>query len=161
MKIYVKTQEKFKNHKELIKFLFKIYTTNGFPETYSNKECTVLQCEANKMRSFDNIYYIVKTYFPIISHKTVFKTLLLCRRKSGNYYNYPNLGCCGTMRRIRFTFAYDTEANFPKTLHHSILNIQSYESLWSWGDLASSIGITTIESINEFFKNNKNNLIII
>lgn len=161
MKIYVKTKEKFKNHKELIKFLFKDYVLIGFPKTYSDKECKVLQCMNDKMRSFDDIYHIAKTYFPTISHKTVFKTLLLCRRKIEDYLYYPTLGCCSTMRKIRFTFSYIRKDNFITSLLSSILTTPSYDSLWSWKELASSIGLTNKESLDTFFKNNKNNLIII
>jgi hypothetical protein len=59
--------EKIKRKRSIKEFLINYYD-NGCPETYfvgSND----LQCKSNKLRSFDDIYLLVKYYYPSITYK--------------------------------------------------------------------------------------------
>lgn len=72
MLIYLEKKHKKKNAKKTIKHLLTIHS---FPATYTDKECVFLQCRAGKRRSIGEFYYIIKTMFPYVSQKNVFKQI--------------------------------------------------------------------------------------
>ena len=77
-KIYV-TFKKVKN-KSIVKFLEECYgkignDLNNFRATYSDLECTKLQCKSGN-RSFEDIYCVVKTYYKYCSIKHFAKQFL-------------------------------------------------------------------------------------
>ncbi len=78
MKIHVKF-EKPETPREFLKQFFSYprgssQMTNV--ATYKDKNCTVLQCEQDKWRSFDDVLRCVKTYFPEVDEKELVTILL-------------------------------------------------------------------------------------
>ena len=72
MKIYFKESEGATNVKELFD---KGYTYMYFAITYLNPECTIQQCHSAR-RSFLDLYWIAKTYFPDTTKKQAAKIIL-------------------------------------------------------------------------------------
>lgn len=159
MKLYIKLNKEPKTCNELlIKFFsFMFYkTADAKPvATYSDKECTLVQCVAGKYRSFDDIYYLCTTYFPEMTPKDVLHELLILDIKhpeTGVSYTY-HLGHCLTMKRIRW-IVYHCQG--PR--YNFLIELQKYDSIWSWKDLFDMIGIKSQEELYEYKKNHlKNN----
>ena len=104
MKIYVK----FKRPRTVLLFLEQLYSRSVssaiFPcavFTYLDKECTQLQCNKN-WRSYDDIYNLIHTYYPSISHKKLMHYLMILRYDFNGRTMYPHFGFCGGMGRLRY-----------------------------------------------------------
>lgn len=72
MQIYIDKKHIKKNPEKTIKHLLKI---NTFPETYNDILLDDVQCKKGKKRSIGEFYYIIKTIYPYISQKEVFKRI--------------------------------------------------------------------------------------
>ena len=70
--------------------------------TYKNKRCTIIQCNG-KRRSFEDLYRIVKTYYPSISIKR-FHVILKHLHDNANL----NFFYCTDIKNVVFLF-YDSE----------------------------------------------------
>lgn len=129
------------------------YYNRKFIQTYSNEKCTKIQCEFGRMRSFDDILEIVRTYFPKTSAEQLFHELLIMEDwvsyPEGHVYTpndkilegkriCPSLTNCSTMRKIRFTRIYDVSNTGPNVNLDAFCN--KYDSVYSWEDLFESIG---------------------
>lgn len=72
-KIYIQTDKRPKTVRELLRKLYSIEIVYNkvkrATSTYSNKECTILQCGPEKNRSFRDVYALCKTYFHNVSEK--------------------------------------------------------------------------------------------
>lgn len=95
--IYLKLKEKPKTIKDLLIELFN-YNTGGqlkSVETYSDKECTQIECDENKYRSIDSIIEICKTYFPRKSIKDIITEILFTKieNKHGSIYYIYMINC--------------------------------------------------------------------
>ncbi len=76
--IYLKLKSKPKRLNTLFRHLFN-HCRHGFfgsVETFRDEDCTILQCNSGRFRSFDDVYDIAKTYFPETTEKKVMKALL-------------------------------------------------------------------------------------
>lgn len=63
MKIYIKYDPKSINH--LLDLLFNPNSSRyTLLKTYSDPECTILQCNRGTRRSLNDLWYLVTTYFP-------------------------------------------------------------------------------------------------
>jgi len=147
MKIYLKLDKKPKTVRELLKILFSSYFSTQQTHnvaTYFDEQCTKTQCTSNRLRSFDDIFDIVHTYFPTVSDKTIFKYLLTLDVKSkvGTTSNL-HIGSCGGIKRIRVLYYTGTSDNC--TSLDRILNQTKYDSKYSMRELFNMINIKTQE----------------
>lgn len=97
---------KFKKPRTVKEFLNKFYQENPYnsyilmaSETYSDKECTKLQCVENKLRSYDDLFELIKTYYPSYTRKKL--TLLLIKSNFNNKIIGGYFGSCAWMNKIR------------------------------------------------------------
>jgi hypothetical protein len=78
MKLYVKINKVKNEH--IVTFLKRCYSEgftgygHKFTTTYSNPECTEIQCVPCR-RSFDDLLHVVKTYYPNVSNKHIAKQI--------------------------------------------------------------------------------------
>lgn len=74
-KLYIKSVvRKVKESPEY--FFNRLYNCDwGFPATYKDKECVILQCKQGAARSFSDLYKIMRTYYPRITHKHLIKII--------------------------------------------------------------------------------------
>ncbi len=155
MKLYVD----FKRPKTIKEFITKIFVPNtNNPQsmiylygikTYSDKECTKLQCHSNKFRSFDDILTLTKTYYPSITPKRLMHELLISRSSNlvrSNETKYLYMGICSTMQRIRLYYStfnsHQTQYQFPTKLKLS--------SKYSWHELLKMIGIKNSKQLSAY-----------
>lgn len=104
-------------------------------ETYSNEACTIIQCSANRYRSFDDVLILVNTYYPGTSPKDLMHILLSLNLKSKiGEQLYLHMGDCSTIRRIRMLF-------YRERPTHVFLS-EKRQSLYSWQELLAMLGIT-------------------
>ena len=92
-KIYVG----FKRPKTVAEFITKLFDNKQiYGEYYSSvttfydKECINIQCYKNKYRSFDDVYLIIKTYYPSYNRSKLMKVLITLTFK-----NFVNLNIHG------------------------------------------------------------------
>lgn len=139
MAIYVKFAEE-KKPRTIKEFLIKFYSyykTSDFAKgyiTYSNKECTSLQCEKT-YRSFDDLLELVQTYYPSTTVQKFIKILLTVKipKKDNNTFYKPHLGICSGMGKIRF---------IPYNVH----DLYDYKTVmknskYTWEELLKPLGI--------------------
>jgi len=149
-KIYLKTDKEFKNINEVIYALYN-HNYHFAYETYSNKECTDLQCSEGKLRSFDDIYYLCKTYFPDTTEKDVIYELV--NLKINNKVCW--FAYCGGMGRIKIQFYLPGRliiAFGVNRIYNNISNTSSTISGYNWKKLFKLIGINNSEEFKEYTK---------
>ena|ERR1700751_2420101 len=146
--------------------------------TYSNKECTISHCDRGRMRSFDDLYMIMKNYYPMTTVKGLFKRLLLFRpivknltyskpvinnkgevtgydKITEDIYLLPNFSNCCTMGRIKLTYFANLGALVPyKISYDSAIGNNKYQSVYSWKDLFSMLDINSQKDLDEYLKEN-------
>lgn len=152
---------------ELFLFTKKVEGTNKFIEsfakaTYKNKACEGnSHCPRGRMRSFDDILELTKTYYPSITPKKLFHIILTTswksqyltydwlteRRKVTDIIIYPQYGNCGTMRRIRLVYGHGKH-----NAYNSICNIGKYGSKYSWKDLYLMLKINSQAELNAYIE---------
>lgn len=74
-----------KKHKETAEEFFnRLYESEyGFPTTYKDIDCNNLQCTSGSQRSFSDLYRLMKTYYPRITHKQLIKIInKICTRNT-------------------------------------------------------------------------------
>lgn len=150
MAIYVNF-EKTETLKEFLKKLFSFFSVGlgaiTTDRTYLDKELTVIQCYANRRRSFDDLLEIVNTYFPEVTPKELIHELIVFVPE--NYQDFePRLGDCSGIERIRITY------------HRGALKInpfiaEKFKSKYSWRELLNMLDINTYEEYVEYVKKNR------
>lgn len=88
--IYLKNT-KFYNRKSLIKYFIK-----EKPATYSDTNCTIIQCEEGKYRSVTELLELVQTYFP----KTTLNDVLLIIKRLIDEGHYIALVWCTVVNKV-------------------------------------------------------------
>jgi hypothetical protein len=136
MNIYVK----FKKPKTVKEFLYTFFCTEriGYGcTTYNDEACTSIQCYNDKMRSFDEVYLMVKTYFPIATRRRVIHEILTLDYKFGDgQFLVPFLSHCSTIQKIRITYQ-----KLPYVSIGAPFHLDHYKSTHSWTEILSLIGI--------------------
>jgi hypothetical protein len=113
--------------------------------TYSDSKCTLLHCTEGRMRSYDDLYLLVKTYYPKIAHKRLIRILLtkiysyeilvdVSKGIKVPYYTPASLYNCSTMRRIRLTYS-GARNTAEGTIPIWGGPMDKYDSKYSWEDL--------------------------
>jgi hypothetical protein len=73
--IYLKLDKEPSSFIEVLDVLYnKAHPTTLCP-TYIDKECTNIECDADKMRSFQALFEIARTYFPTITMSDFYESL--------------------------------------------------------------------------------------
>lgn len=151
MAIYLKLSENPQTLRMLLKTLFSYQDSSGDItniETYLDKECKKIQCNKNKIRSFDDTLEIAKTYFPETDEKDLMKTLLTLdiKDKRNRQCNLIMM-TCEEINRINFVFAPDSRVR--EDFEDDCELEYKLGSPWSWKDLIGMIGIKTFEQFIE------------
>ena len=154
MAIYVKFAEESKP-KTVREFLHKFFSSYKDQylrnvKTYSNKECTILQCDSDKYRSFDDIFELVKTYYPTVSIGTIFKILLTLKPKhDGTVYNLFMMSCSGIKKIncLYVKFKGDKVKNYSDIMQNA-----SYDSNYTYKELFDMIGVKNQEDLDNILK---------
>lgn len=94
-KIYVNYKKKYKETAE--EFFNRLYENNyGFPKTYKDVNCNNSQCETGANRSFSDLYRLMKTYYPRITHKQLIRII----NKKCTRNKYFHLIYCPDVKKI-------------------------------------------------------------
>lgn len=176
-KLYIKELKGKSRPSSVIKFLeLFLFEKNlitirnlGAKATYKDKDCVERkQCDSRRMRSFDDILIVTKTYYPSITPKKLFHILLTTIFKTkyqvynyatGKYdyqdrYYYLQMSNCGTMRRIRVW--YNISLDFlDQTKYDHLENIEKFNSKYSWIDLTNMLDIKSNEELINYFEKHK------
>jgi hypothetical protein len=156
MAIYVKFAEKEKP-KTVREFLHKFFSCYGADylknvTTYRNKECTHIQCEAGKYRSFDDVFELVKTYYPTVSIGRIFKIMLTLNPTttySNSKFRLHMMSCAGInkINCLYVTFSSDKSRNY-----NNIITQSQYKSKVTYKELFKMIGVNNQEDLNKILK---------
>lgn len=154
MAIYVKFAEENKP-KTVREFLHKFFSSYSEQylrnvETYLNKECTILQCAANKYRSFDDIFELVKTYYPSVSIGTIFKILLTLKPEHNQTsFNLFMMSCSGInkINCLYVKFQGDKVKNYKDIIFNP-----TYDSNYSYKELFDMIGVKNQKDLDNILK---------
>lgn len=166
-KLYLKSlidKKRPKTVSDLLQYYFFSTLDNGAivakvsEATYHDKECKLIQCFSSKMRSFDDIYFLCKTYFHTVTPKKVMHELLTIKPMYNNCKDlifYPYFSYCNTMSRIRITFnnahnIYNYKKN--RIINNNIFQIPKLNSLYSWEQLLAMLDIKNLEELNKYIE---------
>lgn len=100
-KVYVN----FKIPADVKTFISRLYSSTDSSvrrlavETFEDKECTVIECEADSYRTLDGLYAITKTYYPLITKEKLISKLMTMRFKV-TYKYYDLWGNLEVIERI-------------------------------------------------------------
>jgi hypothetical protein len=120
---------------------------------YKNEFGNHLHCKAGKLRSFDDIYYLFKSYFLEETHASVFERMLLFEIKLSNVTlgNMPiQLSECSTIKRIRY-MPFGCESSMTRIWNES-QDAKQYESFMHWKDLFKLLNINNKDQLTEWYK---------
>lgn len=146
-KLYVK----FKKPRNILDFIKLFYSINRNKETlnaqptYLDKECNNLHCNLY-YRSFDDIFTLVKTYYPSTTEKILMNILLKYRVNHGNRILIMHFGICRGTEILRVI------PYMSKYMGNSVSKEIPKNSKYSWSILFKLIGIETREKIEEIQK---------
>lgn len=155
-KIYVKFK-KPRTVKKFLALLFSYYNYDRFKSiaTYKDLGCKEIQCDVNKYRSIDDLYNIVKTYYPSITKNKLLHHLL-CLRIKYNYgcyrYFYP-VFCSDINKYTCMFYIKINKFNNIKNIYYKYNN-KSLSSI-SWLELYNKLGINSQKDLNKYLKDNK------
>ena len=154
MAIYVKFAEESKP-KTVREFLHKFFSSYKEQylrnvKTYSNKECTILQCNADKYRSFDDIFELVKTYYPTVSIGTIFKILLTLKPKHNDIVYNLFMMSCKDIKKINCLYV-KFQGNNVKN-YKEIISNTTYDSNYKYEELFNMIGVKNQEDLDNILK---------
>ena len=117
-------------------------------KTFSNPECTTVQCYPGKQRSFEDLVWSTQTYFKSATRERVLRELLSIKATHGSYEFQPQFGYCGGIRRIKLYFTRGTQPGF-----HTLNRRGGSEQTWE--DLFATIGLKNIAAVRDYIKANK------
>lgn len=112
------------------------------------------QCQADRMRSFDDIWILADTYMPDIELVDVMKGLLLYNVTAKDIESKvlpKSFSHCSTMRRIRYT---NSNSSFNRILQN--INCNKYDSIFTWKELFDMINIKNDADLLEFYNKELN-----
>jgi len=134
---------------EVHKHLKKNKIKHELSDTYLNEECTFIQTVSGKFRSPDDLFEIIRTYFPDATNNEIMHELLV-----GDFEDYngdelfPQLYHCTSMNRLRFMYhCYTSNTEFSK--------INKYDSKYTWSELLNPLGIYTNKDLDEYVRKYK------
>lgn len=119
--------------------------------TYSDPECTQIECKADKYRSVDDIVDIVHTYFPDATEKEIFNTLIRYRVRYKGRNHRIRLVNCNDIKRPT-VFFYDNEPIVAKPFEARHLVNSRYKN---WKTVCKIAGIKSKKELDKIFENAK------
>lgn len=157
MKIYVNF-EKPRTAKNFLKRFY--YNENGLfliaDATYIDQNCKNFQCSKNRMRSFDDLLMLIKTYYPSYNAKKLMRLLLTID------YGYkekfmPYFGSCAEMQRIRYVpYAKFYVNNNNIISYDAVIQNKQYGSKYSWKDLFTMLNIHNNKDLDKYYAKFRN-----
>ena len=130
-------------------FAFKGHYHTGV-ETYFDEACTQVHCDANKWRSFDDIFEIVNTYFPNTDVKEVIHQLLILPlQKSNGIDLYPYFVFCNKINMctlMQYPGLTSCDTSFTQT---------KGAGKYAWRELLELLGITNFEELKNYIEQNR------
>tara|TARA_R110000851_G_C12938072_1_gene551966 strand:- start:106 stop:639 length:534 start_codon:yes stop_codon:yes gene_type:complete len=149
---YDKLYVKFKRPKTIKQFLTKFYSEvlhvkYRFPiQTYFDKACTKMQCRKHTYRSIDDLFILVKTYYPSATLKKLMKILVQLDLSTKDKQIRMIIGSCSGIDNIRIYFG-------PGTVnHYSLTHIRKHSATHSWVELFKMIGVNNKEEYDALYK---------
>jgi hypothetical protein len=133
---------------DFIKELFSSWNGNYMlnVETYSDPDCTQIQCYKNKYRSFDDVFDCINTYYPDTPPEKVMHELLVADiKKPDEEQMYLHIGTCSGIQRIRMLYVKKSNRSYG-------LDLNKYNSKWSWRELFDKLELKTAEQIKEYIE---------
>ncbi len=152
MKIYTKfgKQETVEQFLDLLYDNFEYSQEAHTVETYSDEACTIVQCLARKMRSFDDLYDMITTYYEDVTPKDLMHSLLTLKKKDKHGTRlYLYMYHCSTIMRVRCHYDYNLYACIDAPFGCS-----KYNSKYSWQELLKMLNIETREDLRNYINNN-------
>lgn len=149
MSIYVNFEIPESPKEFLIAFYSVLWRDRAYcKETYFDKECTRLQCSAQRLRSFEDLFELLTTYYTDLTKKDVIEILSSTVLKSNvNVPLYLHISNCSTISRIRVFYYEDINSCALD------FNCSKYNSEFSWADLFKLINVNSREEYREYLKN--------
>jgi len=135
-------------------FLLRLYSNVEYNKahcvaTYSDKDCKLIQCYENKLRSFDDLFEIFTTYYPELTEKDLIEILVNGNIKSTTGKQlYLHTSNCSTIMRIRIFYYNDVD---ECTYYY---NCKKYDSKYSWVELFAMIGINSRMELRDYLLKN-------
>lgn len=151
-KIYIN----FKKPNTIDKLLKLIYSKKFPPSTlysvntYYDKDCKQLQCNKG-WRSFDDLYCIVKTYFPSTTEKILMTRLLKYRHSVNNTIYKMHFGHCDGAGILRVMPYYIQ----PAVNYYCITNQKMKNSNYTWVQLFGLLNLHDSDDVKKYLKNIK------
>ena len=135
-----------KNVKEIITALHS-GSYNTSVETFYDSLCTELHCVKNKFRSFDDIYYLCKSYLPATTEKEIMHELVTFTL--GN--TILGFSDCSYIRRIKvFTFNLKELREHWPDIYTKQINFDQFDSQWNWKELFNLLDIKSDEDLTNY-----------
>lgn len=144
---------KFGKQETVEEFLAKLYsiregTVTHATETYSDESCSIVQCMSRKLRSFDDIFECVQTYYPDITPKKLIHYLLTLNIKSNTDMPlYLYMRNCSDIKRIRIYYFVGMD--------FSHYRCDKLDSKWSWIELLEMLGLKSELDIRNYIQQHK------
>lgn len=153
-KIYVN----FKKPKTIKKFIelffIKVPYHNALKSstTYSDENCTIIQCNRYKYRSFDDFYKIIKTYYPSYTKKKLMIKLLKTNiiYKNITYKFFPVR--CYDIDNMTFLYMAKNKSELKEWYKENISKCWSEHSnaTKSWKELFELAGVYNAEDYGKY-----------
>ena len=139
----------------LMRLLFESPDSTGhYPlssATYFSSKCGRLHCPPGRIRSFDDVLRVSRTYFPNVTIKQIVLVLFTINH-DGKFFLRP--GYCGNIRKITLNITYQ---RFTVTEYTALSGGVFFKSKgisqYSWGELFKLIGIKTPKDFKKIIKN--------
>lgn len=170
MKQQQKLYVNFKKPKTIKEFLIKFYTTNinhfnGLPmasETYKNIECTRIHCDYGRLRSFDDLYDLIKTYYPTTNYKQLFNIIIKLEFTITTPFPRSNINInhkiakfhfqtCSTIRRVVFSTQSLVSISNYGNYYNRTINKPKLNSQKSYAELLEDCKIDE-KTLNDLYK---------
>lgn len=152
---------KFGKKDSIQEFIFNLFSyINGYylfsVETYSDKDCKIIQCHKNTYRSIDDLYKILNTYYNI-SYEELLHYLLMTRIKVNDSIKYPEFIFCGDTDLFTMCFGGRLH-NLNELQEDDECYIQESISSMSWYELFLELDIKTQEDLDYYLEKHKNEI---
>lgn len=138
---------------EVLPLLYSGKYESAIETYYKNDFGERLHCKVGKLRSFDDIYYLFKAYFPEETHESVFKRMLLygvsIKDVKSNRFKFQ-LSECSTIERIRY-IPFGNNSSIEK-IWNEARNAKQYKSFTHWLSLFKLIGVKSHEDLASWYE---------
>lgn len=152
---------KFGKKDSIQEFIFNLFNhRDGYHffsiETYSDKDCKIIQCHKNTYRSIDDLYKIINTYYNI-NYRELLHYLLMTRISIIDTIKYPQFIFCSDTDLFTMCFGGMLLDLDSLEEDHKYYNIYSISSI-SWYKLFLELGIKTQEDLDNYLEKHKNEI---